>query len=254
MATKPLRSAPKISVQIWRPINDKLTEKIEAACLRRDAYLNKVLEVELPELDQEVTIANSPAAQKYVAERLDTLDRKLVSLTLDPALIERLNDICRRKNIVRDAFFNRLFLLLAGSPKIIDTLYFDDPAWRAEILEQFRGDSAFVDGVFFPLDQEINPLWPMREALRLEADRIGVDSWLNPEGELISVRKSLAGVPMPVSSIYTVLFPEDKFKDVDLRGLNVYYPDSWIPGSEAQKRERSSLDDLLVPLGKPSSS
>ena len=36
---KPLKTPPKISVKIWRPIIEKLDAKLDAACLRRDAYL-----------------------------------------------------------------------------------------------------------------------------------------------------------------------------------------------------------------------
>ena len=36
-----------ISVRIWRPILEKLEAKLEAACLRRDAYLRRVLELEI---------------------------------------------------------------------------------------------------------------------------------------------------------------------------------------------------------------
>ena len=146
MATKTLKTPPKISVKIWRPIIDKLDQKLDAACLRRDAYLNKVLENELPWLDSEVSLANSPAAQAFVAARLDQLDRKLVSLTLRPELIEQLNDICQRKRIVRDAFFNRLFLLLALKPKGID--------WKPDTVTGARV-MAFIEprGVEYFLDK-----------------------------------------------------------------------------------------------------
>ena len=46
MANKTRKTTPKISVKIWRPIIEKFDEKIGIACIRRDAYLNKVLEVE----------------------------------------------------------------------------------------------------------------------------------------------------------------------------------------------------------------
>ena len=110
MAAKILKTIPKISVKLWRPIIEKFDLKIEAACLRRDSYLNKVLEVELDWLDHEVSVPNSQASYEYVFSCLDQLDRKLVSLALSPQLTERLNEICSRKRIVRDAFFNRIFL------------------------------------------------------------------------------------------------------------------------------------------------
>ena len=34
-----LKTAPKISVRIWQPIVQMLNDKMDSACLRRDAYL-----------------------------------------------------------------------------------------------------------------------------------------------------------------------------------------------------------------------
>jgi hypothetical protein len=46
---------------------------MDASCLRRDAYLNRVLAVELDYLDTEVALPNSTEAKKFIAERLDHL-------------------------------------------------------------------------------------------------------------------------------------------------------------------------------------
>lgn len=43
MANKVLKTVPKISVKIWRPLIEKFDEKMDEACLRRDAYLAKLL-------------------------------------------------------------------------------------------------------------------------------------------------------------------------------------------------------------------
>jgi hypothetical protein len=247
MPKQTLKTPPKISVQIWVPVIDRLNEKVEAACLRRDAYLNRVLDVELPELDAEVSIANSEVARKYVAERLEALPRKVVSLSLRPDLVERLNDICTRKRIVRDAFFNRLFLLLAASPKLIDLLYFAiDEDWREEIWADHRNDGPFYQNGFNQLEPDIDPLWALRTSLALFAERVGKEDWINPEtGESIQIERSLAGVPHPVNSIYTSPFNEAMFKDADVRGLNVYLRDSWVPDTEAAKAERKTLDQMI---------
>jgi hypothetical protein len=100
-----MSDAPKkVSTKIWRPILEKLEKKMDASCLRRDAYLSRVLAVELSYLDSEVALPNSTEAKEFIAERLDGLsDRKLVSLSLRPEIVERLNDLCERKRIVRDA-------------------------------------------------------------------------------------------------------------------------------------------------------
>jgi len=248
MENATLKTPPKITVQIWRPVIDRLNKKIEAACLRRDAYLNRVLEVELPWLDSEVSIANSERAQKFLAEQLDTLDRKIVSLALRPDLVEKLNEICRRKRIGRDTFFNRLFLLLAAQPKLIDRIFFSGDDWRTEVWAECKHDGPFFQNVFYPLEAEIDPFWPLRTSLQLYAERTGGEDWTNPEtGEVVKVSRSLAGEPQPITSVYASWqgFTRGVFKDVDLTGLNVYLPDSWVPGTDAAEREKKTLDDML---------
>lgn len=250
MATKTLKTIPKISVKIWRPILDKLDKKIEQACLRRDAYLSKVLEVELGQLDEEVSIANSQASYNYVFSRLEALDRKPVSLALPPELTARLNEICGRKRIVRDAFFNRLFLLLTASPKVIDQLFFngaDD--WRSEVWSEHQHDGPFFQNVFYPLEPDIDPLWPIRCGLAMSQDEDELEDYLEPtSGKVIRVRRSvLAETVEPVEGIYTKIFHQ-KASGHDLLGLSCYVPDWSIPGHAAQQKLQASLDEILSDL------
>jgi hypothetical protein len=178
---KPLKIPPKISVKIWRPIIDKLDAKLDAACLRRDAYLAKLLATELHHLDAEVSLPNSPAAHDFTLERLDACDRKLVSIALAPALAGRLAAICTRKRIVRDAFFNRIFLLLAVSPKTIDTLFFpDEPKWRTAVWSEFKHDGPFFESGFYPLEAPVDPFWAIRAGLELFNDGAGAEDYEVP--------------------------------------------------------------------------
>ena len=242
----------KISVKIWRPIINKLDAKIEASCLRRDAYLAKVLEGELTELDREVCLPNSQAAHDHVLEELDKLDRKLVSLALPPALAERLKDICSRKRIVRDAFFNRLFLLLAASPKSIDVLFFsswtDD--WRGEVWREYKHEGPFFQNGFYPLEAVVDPFWAMRCALELaESDNGAVDRITDPttgsEGKVI---RDISGEVVPVESVYTKVL-DKKIGDNSLVGMSCHFPDHLIPGHATEKVHNAKLDELLEQLG-----
>ncbi len=88
--------------------------------------------------DCEVSIPNSQASDDFVFEQLDTLDRKLVSLALPSELTSRLNEVCARKRIVRDAFFNRLFLLQCASPRLVDALLFGDAAGGASFTSSTK--------------------------------------------------------------------------------------------------------------------
>lgn len=236
----------KTSVKIWKPIIEKLDAKLEAACLRRDAYLNKLLEVELSRLDNEVSIPNSLEAQSLIASRLDHLERKTVSLSLRSDLLDRLHDICGRKRIVRDAFFNRVFLLLAASSKLIDHLVFPgDPNWRTLIWEEYKHDGPFFENTFYPLEQRIDPFWAIRLGIDLyEEDQVSIP-YLEPEsGKEIRVVME-DDEARPIDSLYTTLWNEQTLPKFDLFGMNLYVPNSRVPGHPAEQARRQMLDELL---------
>ena len=215
-------TSKKISIRVWRTILDKLEKKMDAACLRRDAYLNKILAVELGYLDTEVAIANSIEAHAFVAKRFDQLDTKPVSLTLRSDLVERLNDICARKRIVRDAFFNRLFLLLAATSKQLDHLLGLDKKWREQLLRHYQGDYLH-EHTWYPIDEDLNPFREIRD-------------WINYE------RSDNEG-------IYTFLWDTNLVKNTDLTGLNCYMSDERIPDHPAEVARRELNDLILNALG-----
>ena len=250
MATKTLKTVPKISVRIWRPIIDKLDEKMDAACLRRDAYLNKVLERELVWLDEEVSIPNSQASHDFVFQQLDPLNRKLVSLALPSELTARLNEICARKCIVRDAFFNRLFLLLAASPKVIDALLFGSVAdeWRREVWSENKHDGPFFQNGFYPLEPSIDPFWAIRSGLEMYAGDAGLEDYVEPtSGKAIRVKRELTGEAAPADSLYTTVF-EQKVQNHGLLGMSCYLPDWRIPGHGSAVAHQKKLDEILESL------
>jgi hypothetical protein len=243
---KPLKTPPKISVKIWRPIIDKLDAKLDAACLRRDAYLAKLLTNELDQLDAEVSLANSPAAHDFTFKRLDALDRKLVSIALEPKLSDRMHAICSAKRIVRDAFFNRLFLLLAAAPKTIDKLFFPgESQWRTAVWSEFKHDGPFFESGFYPLEAPVDPFWAIRAGLGLFNEGLGAEDYEVPgTGARVKVQRGPGGEPEPLPSMHTVLFAQ-KVDDADLLGLNCFVPDWRIPGHEAERRYTKVLDELL---------
>lgn len=238
----------KISVKIWEPIINQLSTKIEAACLRRDPYLAKVLESELIYLDNEVSIPNSPAAYDYVRGQLETLKRKPMSLSLPPDLTQRLNEICNRKRIVRDAFFNRLFLLLAASPKVIDWLLFRDAGtrWRSDVWSENKHDGPFFQNGFYPLESTIDPFWAVRCGIEMSAlENSSFKDWVEPtSGKTIRIVRGVSGEPEPLESLYTVVFNEKAGAD-SLLGFSCHMPDWLIPGTEAEKTHTAKLEDLF---------
>ena len=243
MDTKTLKTAPKISVKIWLPVLKKLEQRLDEACLRRDAYLNKLLENEVPLLDSEVSMRNSAEAQAYVATCLDKLPRKAVSLALRPDLVGRLNEVCRNKRIVRDAFFNRLLLLLAASPIQIDRLFFggDSCQWKQQIWRAYASDIDYWQGDFYPLPQNCTPFWAIRDALAPDEEAADLEKYCDPEsGCTIQIQRDITGGIQPIDSVYSRVL--ENFTDVDLTGFNCHVPDWKIPGNQAELDRQNQLD------------
>jgi len=238
----------KTSTRIWTPLLEKFTQRIDDACLRRDAWLTKVLERELDELEAAGTIrkfsftgdtpprerVNSDAARRYIAARLDALPRKLVTFTLPEALVRRLDDLCERKRIVRDAFFNRLLFLLVAYDEHIDHLFFeDDRSWRSLLLEQ-------TDLLSDAAEQFAQRIPGFRDPFCAIRDACSMEEWQNPD----DASQGYANPWYGPDRIYTVPITADTFPGFDLSGLNVYLSDDHLPAATTDA-SAISLDDLL---------
>jgi hypothetical protein len=220
------RLTQKISVKVWRPIVEKLDKRMSAACLRRDAYLTRVLEVELKQLDEEVRNASSEMARTFITNKLEAMpDRKLVSLTLRTDLVERLGEICERKRIVRDSFLNRLLLLLSASTTVFDHLLNLDQDWKRKLLREYKNET-FFENTFYPIEDDINPFWAVRDWIDLN----------DPTGQSDD------------EGIYTTFWGEERFNNIDLTGLNCFVHDWRIPNHPAEIARRKDLDELLTIL------
>lgn len=242
----------KISATIWVPILKKFEEKLDRACLRRDTYLSKVLAVELPELEREIVLRNSPDACKFISQKLERLQpRKVVSFSLDETVVTRMNAVCEKQSIVRDAFLNRLLFLLSASPRAIDRLFFSDfPGdWRTQLWSEHKHDLPFFDNTFYPLDATIDPFGPIRFGLDLlegDGDETDLSDYAIPEtGESVKIVLNMTGQPGLPESFYGRIWHDRMFKGNDLYGLNCHIPDWKIPGHPVAQEYEKSLDELL---------
>lgn len=240
----------KTTIKVWRPLVAKLEARLNETCLRRDLYLSRLLSTEVVNLDQEVAVANSPAAYNHVLERLDRLDRKAMSLALPPDVLDKVNDVCSRKNIVRDAFFNRLFLLLAASPKAIDAIFFRgyQGDWKRDVWRKFGDDSSTVDTGVLPLASLSDPFWAIREALEIDHESIELTDWVSPsDGRVVKMMDmGLGNVTLPWS-LYTK-YLDNGISNVDLVGFNCYVPDWQVPSHAEALKRKSEMDAIFEQL------
>jgi len=229
MENETAKPMSKTSIRVWNKSAQWVDKRMKSACMQRDAYLTRFLEHEVPLLDEEVAIPNSKKSYDYISNQLDKLPRKLVSISIPTALLEKLNTICTNKKIVRDAFFNRVFLLLASGPTEIDTLFgsvlLDN--WRDQVWES-ADRSLFYHNGFFPLDPIVDPFWSIRA---------GIDQNV---GLLPEETKP---------TLYTYQF--DHHNDSLRIGMSCFLPDDLVPGTaennisvERSKSLLAELDDL----------
>ena len=113
----------KVLVNVYEPLIAIMKHKFDAACLKRDAYLDKALRIEAVFLRSEVKEPNSDRARNFIAENLKELKLKPLSLSLSTETAELINEVCKEKNIPRDSFINRFFLLLIASETILKALF-----------------------------------------------------------------------------------------------------------------------------------
>lgn len=208
----------RTTFKIWTPLAKSLEEKMEQAFLRRDSFLNNLLSQELDVLIQECKSSNSPEVAAYIQKMLKGMkDLTTVSISLHPALIEKLNHTCTSKNIIRDAFINRVILYLVASPPLINHIFFDDDGWRKRVLKE---SYHFIDEIeiFEPIYVPKQPFENLRTALLSE----GLDR-----------------------NFYTRTFYEGfPSQKTNLSGFNCLMSDVEVPDSEAYVEFKTLLESI----------
>ncbi len=140
METKEINKT-KILVKVHEPLIAIMQHKMEAACLKRDAYLDKALRVEAEFLRKEIATPNSDKAKSYIAAQLSDLKLKPLNLLLSTETVDLINEVCKEKNVPRDAFMNRFFLLLIASDTILSALFrefFSELSCKHDLTDRYH--------------------------------------------------------------------------------------------------------------------
>jgi hypothetical protein len=116
-------SKTKLVVNVHAPLLLLMQLKFEATFLKRDAYLNNALRIEAEYLRKEIATPNSDMAKTFITKQLTALKLKPLNLLLSTETVDLINDVCKEKNITRDSFINRFFLLLTASDIVLDACF-----------------------------------------------------------------------------------------------------------------------------------
>lgn len=220
-------SQTKITVKIYEPLLRAFDKQIEALFIKRDAFLNSVIQGELKHLARDMEGKKlSSKANRYISGELKKLGTKQVNIVVDHSTAESLKKIVDGTtnedgtkngdgaNIVRDAFFNRLIMFLRSSPDFLKHL--DLPL--------------FINGSEF--ESVINPMptSPLQAMLEVQNDPL----YYLREGAEERLKTGLYLIELPPKLV----------------GFTCYMDDAQVPGTEAYKQSQMEsealLDELLV--------
>lgn len=213
-----------ITVRLWTRLLAGLDTRAATLDLRRDAYLSKLVLREIPRLDAEIATPVSKEASRAIRGELKRLDTSLVTFRFPKEVCSNLDQVCERKNIVRDAFFNRLLFAICTKPVTFlgaAGISFD-PVGLPRTLRDQGWDTVGREFLDAPLDAAAaaldDPCWVLRACLEAASEfegSPGLYKFYDVELELESIRGFRA-----LNLTLSVVDPDLKIQLDDLLGFS----------------------------------
>jgi hypothetical protein len=113
----------KITMKIRDDILDAFNRRLDSCFLKRDAFLNHMIKSETPHLEREMQgLRLSTAARRYTSHQLMSMDKTTINVVVEKQTADELKRVLKDANIVRDAFANRLMLMLISTDSLLKRL------------------------------------------------------------------------------------------------------------------------------------
>lgn len=207
-------SQTKITVKIYEPLLRDFDKQIDSLFIKRDAFLNSMIQGEVPHLASDLEGKRlSAKAKRYIAGELKRLGTVPVNVVVDKSTADALNAVVESTNIVRDAFINRLIMLLRSSNPLLG--YLELPL--------------VITGSAFESSVDPMPTSPMKAIEAVHSD------------PLFYLR--VAAEERHHTGLYLIDLPPK------LAGFACYLDESRVPGTEAyaqaQRDVQAMLDELI---------
>lgn len=121
--------ATAITVRLFEPMYVDFDRQLSGLLIKRDAFIDRMISVEIPHARSDLEGKElSPVAKRYIAGRLKNLGKgdhpplKQVCISVRPETADALDRLVKDHNLVRDAFLNRLIMLLRSSDALLEAL------------------------------------------------------------------------------------------------------------------------------------
>ena len=206
-------SQTKITVKIYEPLLRSFDRQLDVH-FKRDAFLNRMIQGEVKHLADDLDGKRlSLRAKRYISGELKRMGTTSVNIVVDKSTADALGAVVEATNMVRDAFINRLIILLRSSKPILD--YLELPAFVTD-----RAFKASVDPM---------PTSPLKAIESVLAD---------PMFYLRVAAEERHGV-----GLYLIDLP------AKLDGFACYLDDARVPGTEAHAKSLLETQAMLDELG-----
>lgn len=207
----------KVTVKMHEKLFESFEKQIDALHIKRDAFLDSVIQQEMKFLEEELGgRRQSPAARQYIAGELKRLGTRKVNIQIEQSTADKLNRIVREGNLVRDAFVNRLVMFLRSTPMVLKALGLPSHITGSEYDDYVEpmptSPLAAIQVV------QSDPLYYIRAAIQ-ERHQVG---------------------------LYELLMPEK------LIGFSCYLDDNLVPGTKAYL-DAQEFTDMFFSLGEETS-
>jgi hypothetical protein len=129
MKSEQTNNLTKITASLYAPMYNAFDDQLSKALLRRDAFIDRMIEIEIPHLRIDLNGKKmSPEAKRYVSSTLKQIGGikseklHLVSISVRKNTAQALNDAVTAHNLDRNAFINRLIVFLRSSDGLLKSL------------------------------------------------------------------------------------------------------------------------------------
>lgn len=123
--THPPQEEKNFSFSLFKAVERDFEAAIKNGCYQKKALLGKLLTIEIERLDAAIATPVAPEVTRRVRETQNDPSLKKMwvaqQVQLPSNLVNRIQEVCKNKGVVRDAWVNRV-LFLATSTSLFDRL------------------------------------------------------------------------------------------------------------------------------------
>lgn len=233
------------SFSLFKAVERDFETAIKNGCFQKKALLNKLLKIEIERLDVAIATPVAQAVTQRVRETQNDPSLRNMWVTqqvqLPSNLVDRIQDVCKNKGVVRDAWVNRV-LFLASSTKLFDRMM---PIDDLEEFEYFQDDNAnrqdAVELTKQRLTTSLDPLLKLHDAVAQERE-------LDEPRDLYRIRLFSKWQPKkpPPNPLDTSQSEKDKgLRNQWLRHQFAWCITCWAEIDDLTQSEEPNWDDIL---------